>query len=51
MSLDQNLWYVVKAIVTKNARVKYEIPTYTAYKVIAKVNVFVHADADADTGP
>ena len=47
------LWHHVKGLVTRNTHVQYESPISSSKKVMAKVEVFVHAspadtDADAD---
>ena len=48
-SQGQKLWYQVKGLVTRNTHVQYESPITSGLKVMAKVQVFVHAtDADAD---
>ena len=55
-SQGTQLWYHVKGLVTRNIHVQYKSPISSGKKVMAKVQVFVHAsnadaeaDADADT--
>ena len=43
-----NLLCHVKGLVTRNIHVQYESPITSSKKVMAKVKVFVHADADTD---
>ena len=50
-SLGQNLWYLVKGLIIRNAYVKYESCIYTGSEVMVKVKAFVHLHTNtyADT--